>query len=118
VKHLAGHTRLEQLCLDKTLVTDKGVAELKGLVELWRLHIQTRNKTTDAVFATLENMKRLTELHIYGTGFTEAKVKAFRAKFPRCRVQWDKEEPKKDEPDPPKRKARCRNPIRPVEKRS
>jgi len=105
VKHIAGLTRMEQLCLDKTQVTDKGIAELKGMVELWRLHLQSRNKTTDAVFATLVNMKRLTELHLHGTGFTADRVKSFRQQFPRCNVVWDPADPKKDEPDKPRKKG-------------
>jgi hypothetical protein len=96
---------MEQLCLDKTLVTDKGIAQLNGMVELSRLHLQSRNKTTDAVFATLDGMKRLTELHIHGTGFTDESVKQFRLKFPRCKVVWDKADPKKDAPDKPRKKG-------------
>lgn len=73
VAHMKGLTHLKDLSLRGTRVTDTGVAHLAGLEGLRRLHLGGTG-ITDRGMTYLEGMTELELLHLEGTKITDAGV--------------------------------------------
>jgi len=112
VVDLAGLTNLHTLGLSETTVSARGVATLAKLPHLARLNLWKAEKIddkaapqfaampaietleltetgiTDETLDTLEQIKTLKDIYVGGTAVTEARVEAFRAARPECRITW------------------------------
>lgn len=68
---VSGLKNLRRLHLERTAVTDAGLAALKGLSELRYLNLYG-TKVTDKGLAALSGLKKLTSLYVWQTEVTEA----------------------------------------------
>jgi len=87
LKHLAGLEILEDLCLDGTKVSDKGLVHVAGLTRLHKLHIRTRGTITDAGLDSLTELTELQELLLTGTKVTKSGTEKLRKALPRCKIE-------------------------------
>ena len=90
---------LTELDLDRTPITDKGLAFLQRLDKLRRLglrgtritsdglkQLEALRKVTDAAIPTLKRFVKLRRLGVHGTGLTPAGIESLRAALPDCEV--------------------------------
>jgi YHS domain-containing protein len=72
---IAGLKNLQRLHLEKTAITDAGLAHLKGLAELRYLNLYG-TKVTDKGLESLRGLKKLRNLYVWQTAVTEEGAKA------------------------------------------
>ena len=109
---LAALTNLHTLGLSETVISARGIAPLAKLPHLARLNLWkservddkaaahfaampaietlelTETGITDKTLDALEQVKTLKDVYVGGTAVSEARVEAFRAARPDCRITW------------------------------
>jgi hypothetical protein len=93
---LAGLKNLQRLHLEKTAITDVGLAHLKGLAELRYLNLYG-SKVTDKGLEHLKGLKKLQNLYVWQTAVTEEGAKALSASLTGVNINRGVEAP----PPPP-----------------
>jgi len=86
--HLKGLTELRELHLDYTKITDAGLVHLKELTELQTLHL-SGSKITDAGLVHLKGLTKMQTLDLRGTIFTkitDAGVADLQTALPNCEI--------------------------------
>ncbi len=73
------------MLLDKTAVTDAGMAHLSGQKKLVRLYLRYCN-ITDASVPELSKLTSLTELHLVKTKVTDDGIAKLEKALPGCRI--------------------------------
>ena len=93
---IKGMTTLTRLHLEQTKVTDKGLANLKGLVNLEYLNLYG-TEITDRGLEELAGLSKLKSLYLWQTKATEGGVGKLKKALPNLEIvsRWEeKEEPK------------------------
>ena len=80
-------TALEKLYLSRTPITDRGVSHLKTLQGLTELFLSDTSITDDCL-SQLDKLPQLQRVSLRGTQITETAIEAFRARHPRCLIQY------------------------------
>ena len=81
-------TRLKELDVSGTGITDIGLAQLEALDEIERIEAK-RTQLTDTCFLVFEKLPKLNLIWISGTKVTEKGVSEFRKAHPAIRVVVD-----------------------------
>ena len=93
-------TSLTRLHLEQTKITDKGLANLKGLINLEYLNLYG-TEITDLGLEELAGLSKLKNLYVWQTKVTEAGVGKLKKAVPNLEIVtgWEqKEEPKEKDP--------------------
>ena len=77
---------MEWLKLDNTVLTDAGLASLKGMSKLTFLHLGS-TAVTDEGLRKLEGLSNLKDLKVTRTNVTQAGVDALKMKLPGTEIQ-------------------------------
>jgi Leucine-rich repeat (LRR) protein len=83
--HFANQKTLVRLHLEKTKITDKGLQHLKGLENLEYLNLYG-TEIGDAGLAHLEGLKKLKSLYLWQTKVTDEGVKKLQAALPGLKI--------------------------------
>ncbi|MBW3597297.1 MAG: serine/threonine protein kinase [Planctomycetes bacterium] len=79
-------TRLRELQLNGTVVSDRTIASLTALP---LVHLGVHHKeVSDESIGPLSTMRTLKELYLWGTAVTSQGVEALRRALPDCRIDW------------------------------
>jgi hypothetical protein len=76
---------LRRLCLARTRISDKGLAQIKKLARLSSLNLYDTN-ITDAGAASLKTLTQLKHLSLVGTAVTSEGVQQLRTALPNTRI--------------------------------
>ena len=108
---VAGLKNLQRLHLEKTAVTDAGLAHLKNLTELRYLNLYG-TKVTDKGLESLKGLKKLRNLYVWQTAVTEEGAKALAGSVTGIDINRGVEAP----PPPPKPVEQPKAPAAPAAK--
>ena len=78
--------KLRRLGLRGTRITSDGLKQLEALSALEELQLASCGKVTDAAIPTLKRFVKLRRLGVHGTGLTPAGIESLRAALPDCEV--------------------------------
>jgi len=87
LEQLRGLMNLRQLDLDDTQITGAGLKHLHGLTNLHWLMLED-TQISDAGLEHLKELKTLTLLLLSNTQFTEVGVKRLQKSLPGCKIGW------------------------------
>ena len=83
---LKGLTKLEELSLGYTKITDAGLVHLKGLTNLEWLFLED-TQITDAGLVHLKGLTNLKHLSLWNTKITDAGVQELKKALPDCYIR-------------------------------
>ena len=86
IAHLAKLTGLKTLALDKTAVTDNGLAVVKHFPALEELSLLQCQVLTDAGLAHIGRLTRLEWLELANTPVTDAGINELQKSLPNCHI--------------------------------
>lgn len=113
-------TGLTRLHLENTKVTDKGLAQIKGLTNLEYLNLYGNAGVTDAGLANLEGMKKLKNLYLWQTKVTKAGAEKLKKALPKCDINLglEPEKPPEKPAEKPKDKPKdAKKPEKPKDEK-
>ena len=71
MKQVRAFKNLRNLVMDNAAITEKGLAELKGLTNLQSLYLNRATKITDAALKEIKQFKNLQDLNLGFTGWQQ-----------------------------------------------